>query len=62
MNKKIENLKEFLLEKQNELPLVLHDTNVIEKKYEISGKSIQILKYRTTIFPLDKHYKHIIRI
>ncbi|SHI45531.1 hypothetical protein SAMN05444363_0633 [Flavobacterium terrae] len=62
MNEKIESLKEFLLERQNELPLVLHDTNVIEKKYEISGKSIQILKYRTSVYPLDKYYKHIIRI
>ena len=62
MNEELENLEKMFSENQEELPLVLHDTNIIEKKYEISGKSIEILRYRTTIYPLDKYYKHVTRI
>lgn len=62
MEEELNRINNLFEENKSSLPLVLHDVEINEKKIILSGKSIKILKYGTTIYPLDKYYKHVIRI
>ena len=62
MNKEFTAKKKIFKDNKSELPLVLQEINIIKKKIEISGKSLQILKYRTRFYPVDGYYKHVTRL
>jgi len=62
MKEELNILNNLFEENKSNLPLVLQDISFKEKIINISGKSIEVSKYRTTIFPIDKYYKNVIRI
>lgn len=55
-------IKNKIKENATFLPLVLQQINIKESKSDITGKCVQISKFRTNLFPIDNYYKQVTRM
>lgn len=62
MDVELDKINKLFCEEKHKLPLVLQDVDFKKKQIEVSGKIIQVLKYKTNRYPIDNYYKYVTRI
>jgi hypothetical protein len=62
MNEDLKISINLLKDKKHLLPLVLYNLEPMKKESEISGKIIEIEKYRSKKYPIGFYYKNVTKV